>query len=508
MTNEKRSVFAVPELVLAFFIVVSNIIWTVQCSLLQSVLSIDIYETIVWGSQMQLGHSKHPPLSGWIGYFASWSTGHSDWGMYLIAQLCLGAGVFFTFKLARLFFDRYRAATAALMLYLLVYYTPSEMKFSTYFVEIAIAPAAAYALLSALRGGKIWQWLILGALCALGILNKYSFGLILAGFALIVLTRREYRRSLLTAGPYLAALVFLLVISPHLKWLWDHDFVCFKHVGGRLDETHSPLMPLYVLGMTLYPAVAETLALALALAEFPFRSGQKPEAGGFFVRLKAHCREAFAASRSALDREALHFSALITLLPGAVYLILSLCNTDIILMWLCSVFSASGIMVLALFPVKIDRRVFKRFAVLLSLYIALVFAATTADSLFRTTSSMHLNAGDVVRNADDFWRAHTAEPVRVVVGGLRYAALYSHYSAGHPPVCEPDDALMIDLYRERIRRHGALLIGSRESDFADFLKRAGVKVDFTRRVGGCRSLLGRSREKAFFVGYLPPGSGI
>ena len=267
-TDEKRSISATPEFVLALFIIGSNIIWTVQCSLLQSVLSIDIYETIVWGSQMQLGHSKHPPLSGWIGYFASWVTGHSDWGMYLIAQLCLGTGVFFSFKLARLFFDRYRAVVSALMLYLLIFYTPSEMKFSTYFVEIAIAPAAAYALLKALRDGKIWRWLILGVLCALGILNKYSFGLIMAGFALIVLTRREYRKSLLTAGPYLAGIVFLLVISPHLKWLWDHDFVCFKHVGGRLEEEHSALMPLVVVSDRRYFISADAFNFAGSTLNF------------------------------------------------------------------------------------------------------------------------------------------------------------------------------------------------------------------------------------------------
>ena len=506
MDNAKRSILATPEAVLALFILTSNLIWTLQCSLLQSVLSIDIYETIVWGSQLQWGHSKHPPLSGWIGYFASWVTGHSDWGMYLIAQLCIGAGVFFSFKLARLFFDRYRAAMAALMLYLLIFYTPSEMKFSTYFVEIAIAPAAAYALLNALREGKIWRWLILGALCALGILNKYSFGLIMAGFALIVLTRREYRKSLLTAGPYLAVLVFALVIAPHLKWLWEHDFVCFKHVGGRLDEEHSPFMPLLVAAVTLYPVAAEFLALAVAA--FPSREQLHGQRGGYFARVAAGYREIFSHAKTPSDREALHFSALLTLLPGAVYLVLSFCGTDIILMWMCSVFSASGIMVLAIFPLEIDRRIFRRFAVLLSIYIALVFAVTTVDALCRTTISMHLDPADVVRQSDALWRKHTAEPVRVVVGGLRYAALYSHYSAGHPPVCEPDDEIMIDLYRERIRRHGALLIDSSEDDFVDFLKRAGAEVRFVRCRVGCRSLLGRRREKTVCIGYLPPGSGI
>ena len=160
--NMRRSWFDFPERVLWGFILCSIIAWTLQCSLLQSVLGIDIFETIVWGEQLQWGYSKHPPLSGWLGYFCSWATGHADWGMYLAAQLCIGAGVFFTFKTARMFFDRYRAATAALLLYSLLYYTPSEMKFCTYLVEIAVAPAASYLLLESLRKNRWYHWLAFG----------------------------------------------------------------------------------------------------------------------------------------------------------------------------------------------------------------------------------------------------------------------------------------------------------------------------------------------------------
>ncbi|MBP5531191.1 MAG: glycosyltransferase family 39 protein, partial [Lentisphaeria bacterium] len=258
--GKKRSLFDRPEMVLGVFIVVSMAIWTLQCSLLQRVFGIDIYETIVWGEQLQLGHSKHPPLSGWLGYFFSWVTGHRDWGLYFAAQLCIGLGVFFTFLTARQFFDRYRAAAAALLLYFLFYYTPSEMKFCTYLVEIALAPLASYLLIKGLRENKWGQWALFGAVCGLGVLNKYSFGLIMAGFALVVLTRKEYLRRLASPWPYFAVPVFLAVVYPHLEWLIEHDFVCLGHVGGRLDEKHSIFMPLVVVCMSLYPALMEAAA--------------------------------------------------------------------------------------------------------------------------------------------------------------------------------------------------------------------------------------------------------
>lgn len=506
--KKENSIWDHPDRVLAGFIFSTIVLWTLQCSLLQSVLSIDIYETIVWGGQMQWGHTKHPPLSGWIGYFFSWATGHSDWGMYFAAQFCLGLGVWFTFRLARLFFDGYRAAVAALMLYLLFFYTPSETKFSTYFVEIAIAPLAAYTLLLAVREGSLPRWLSLGAICALGILNKYSFGLILAAFALIVLSRREYRRSLATPGPYLAFLVFLLMISPHLKWVYEHNFICFTHVAMRMEETHSRLMPLMVLGVAAYPLLAELLALMLA--KFPFgargKGAEEREENGF-RRALGFPRHFFAeGARTEEDRKALHFAAILTLFPAAFYFTISLFGSDIILMWMCTIFSASGIMILALFPVGIDRVVFRRFSMILVIFIACVFAATTADSLLRTSITMHLNPGEVVRQTEAFWRRHSpCDPVPVVVGELRYAALFSHYSDAHPPVCEVEDEIMFHLYRDTIRHHGALLLSNRPEDFDLFYKWSGrEKVKLTRYFVNCRSLLGEHRKKRFFVGYLPP----
>ena len=501
---KSRSIFDRPELVLGGLVVVAMVAWTLQHSLLQKVFGIDIYETIVWGEELQLGHSKHPPLSGWLGYFFSWVTGHRDWGLYLASQLCLGAGIFFTFLTARQFFDRCRAAAAALLLYLFYYMPHQEMKFCTYLVEIALAPLAAYLLIKGLRQNKWWQWLLLGAVCGLGILNKYSFGLIMAGFLIVVLARREYRRRLASPWPYLAVLVFLAVISPHLKWLIDHHFVCFRHVGSRLDEKPSRLMPLMVVVMTLFPLAIEAGAMILALVpRFP-KSGD-----GRVARWFRSWRTLDSWPPAARNREALYFAGVISLLPGAVYLLLSLTGTDIILQWLCSVASLSGIMVVALFPVEVDRRLFKRLTILAAVLVAIFFVGTTADLLCRTTNSSHIDPAPVVAAAETFWKENSGsdEPIPVVVGGLRFAALVDHYSGQHPPVCEPDDDVMIDLYREKIRKHGALLIDAGERDFDGFLKRAGgVKVKFKHCPIRYRARFGKTKKREFVLGYLPPGT--
>ena len=497
-----RSWSEYPERVLGYFIGFSLIVWTLQCSLLQKILGLDVLETILWGDQPAWGYSKHPPLSGWIGGLFARASGHGDWAMYLAAQLCISIGIFFTFKLARLFFDRYRATVSALLLYFLFYYTPSWMKFSTYFVEIAIAPAAAYFLLRALRGDRLIDWVLMGVSCGLGLLNKYSFGLILLGFALVVLTRADYRRRLTSPGPYLAALLCILVFLPHLKWLWENDFVCFQHVDERLSEEHDFLMPLCVLAAALYPMLTEALAVAAVLLP-PFGAvWRKPQT------LWEKFRSLDGWERCPADREALHFSAILSLTPGVFYLLLSLTGTDIILMWLCSVASCSGVAVMALCPVKSDARFFRRLTWLLAIYIGVIFVITTADAAFRTTTSMHLDPHDVIATGEKFWHRHTAEPLRVVVGGLRYAAIFDHYSPRHPLGCESDDDLSIRLHRAQIERYGALIIDSKRRDLNPFLKRIDTPIVLEKHELHYRSLLGKPESRTLYMGYLPPGTKI
>ena len=500
----KKTAFDRPEFILGVLVVAAMIAWTLQHSLLQRVFGIDIYETIVWGEEFQWGHSKHPPLSGWLGYFFSWVTGHRDWGLYLASQLCFGVGIFFTFLTARQFFDRYRAAAAALLLYFFYYMPHQEMKFCTYLVEIAIAPLAAYLLIKGLRQNKWWQWLLLGAVCGLGILNKYSFGLVMAGFVLVVLTRKEYLRRLASPGPYLTILAFLAVISPHLKWLVEHNFVCFGHVGSRLEGPRNVLLPLLVLGMALFPLAMEAFVLVLALLP-----GAPRRDGGKWFSLAGW-------DSAARNREALHFAGIISLLPGMVYLSLSLLNMDIILMWFCSVASLSGIIVVSLLPVEIDRRLFKRLSILSAVFVMAFFIGTTVDLMFRTNKRLHIYPGPVVAAAEKFWKEKSGsdEPIPVVVGGLRFAALVDHYSAQHPPVCDPEDKIMIALYRERIRQRGALLIDSDKKDFDEFLKHCrfeggeGIKVDFKEFQVEARAPFGKKKKREFVLGYLPPGTEL
>ena len=76
-------------------------------------------------------------------------------------------------------------------------------------------------------------WLLAGLLVGLSMLAKYHGIFVLAGTFLFLLTSRAHRRQLLTAGPYLGAIVALACLAPVVLWNREHGWASFAFQGGR-----------------------------------------------------------------------------------------------------------------------------------------------------------------------------------------------------------------------------------------------------------------------------------
>jgi len=483
-----------PHRMLLGFMALSMAVWTIQCSLLQNILGLDILETISWGETFAWGSFKHPPLSGWLGGLASRLSGHRDWSLYLLAQCCIVTGVWFTYRTARLWFDEYRAATAALLLYFLHYYTPSWMKFSTYFVEMAVAPMAVWSFFAALKRHKLRYWAYFGVFCALGLLNKYSFGLQMIGLGIVFFSCREYRRELRRPGIWIAAKICIVLLIPHVHWLYTHDFICFTHIAHRLKDVPDRFLSLAVLGTGIYPiAVA---AAALLIARFlPPRLDPPPEG---FARMP----------------EVLRWSLILTLLPPLCYFVLAACGEDVILMWLCPTASWCGVAVLAAMPFAVDRRIYLRLGGLLGIFFVIVLIGTTADLLCRSGFRLHADPAVLVERAESTWKEHSSEPIPLLCGERFYICAVQNYSKTRPPVCETGDPLRFQECREILEKKGALILVDHRSypEMNEQLKQAGFPP--LPPMEKCKvitmpyqALLGKEKKDWMFCICYPPVKG-
>ncbi|MBQ7696856.1 MAG: glycosyltransferase family 39 protein [Lentisphaeria bacterium] len=480
-----------PRRVLILALSTASVAWILQYALLQKMVGLDVMEAVTWGLQGDVwGNVKHPPLSGWVALFFYRLSGGADWGLYLAAQVCVWAGVLFTWRLARLFWDEYRAGTAAFLLCFMYYYVPSPMKFSTYFVEMALMPAVAWAFFRAMQRKDILSYLLLGLFSGLGVLNKYSIALLFLSIGAVMLIEPEYRKELKTWRPYLALGLFLLVISPHLHYLVTHDFCCISHMGHRIEESRPWYDPILVFISAVSPTVLAVLVLSAA---FLFRRGKSEAA--------------------VPDRRVFRWSLIFCALPAVLFLTASFCGETVVMLWFSSLASFTGIMVVAFWPRRIDEKVFRNLCWFWVIYAISWFIATGYPLLCRSGARAHTDPRAVTRAALEFWaRESGGKPLRLVAGDRWYGCMMVLYSGRSPRLCEIHKELGEHWrkgFLDRIDAEGALVIGSREENFAAFAKafeeKTGYAIDLSRRITYTyKAPRGKRRERSFLVSRIPP----
>ena len=83
------------------------------------------------------------------------------------------------------------------------------------------------------RNPELAYWCLLGFAVGFGLLTKYTMAFFYPCAFLFLLFSKERRSLLMTKGPYVAALVSLLVFSPVILWNANHDWVTLRHTAGQ-----------------------------------------------------------------------------------------------------------------------------------------------------------------------------------------------------------------------------------------------------------------------------------
>ena len=132
-----------------------------------------------------------------------------------------------------------------------------------------------FLLFRLVRTQKPVYWIWIGIVAGIGILNKHTMLIFSAGVFLALLVTRD-RRWLATMYPYLAALIALVIILPHILWQYQHDWPLVRHMK-ELQETQlvNVRMDLFMLEqfMMNFPAVLVWL-VALVYLVF-YRESEK-----------------------------------------------------------------------------------------------------------------------------------------------------------------------------------------------------------------------------------------
>ena len=73
--------------ILILFLFSHLVIWTLVPSISNNNLPLDTIEALAWGSNIDWGFSKHPPLSAFVVEIFYQIFGSQDWAYYFLSQL-------------------------------------------------------------------------------------------------------------------------------------------------------------------------------------------------------------------------------------------------------------------------------------------------------------------------------------------------------------------------------------------------------------------------------------
>ncbi len=224
------------------FVTTHLILWTVVPTITNSNLPLDTIEALAWGSNLDWGFNKHPPLSAFFPEVFFQIFGPQDWAYYFLSQIFVVVSFFIIFKLSQ---EILNDGTLSLLSVFLIggiyFYNFTTPEFNVNVCQLPFWCLTVYYTWKIYNSKKIelYDCILLGAAAAFGILSKYLFIYLLVAIDLLFAYLIFFKKSKKFDFKYLVSLeVFFLILIPHLIWLFNNDFITIKYGFARagLDE--------------------------------------------------------------------------------------------------------------------------------------------------------------------------------------------------------------------------------------------------------------------------------
>ena len=221
-----------------------------------------------YAQHMDLSFYDHPPMVAWLIWLGTSILGHNEFGVRIGALICGLISMGYLYALTQNLYDKSTAMRAVLLLTIL------PLGFATGILMTPDAPLVAawaatlYYMERALIANQNSAWLGMGIAFGLGMLSKYSLGLLGIAALVFVIIDPTARRWMLRPHPYLAAVLAVILFSPVIIWNYENNWASFSFQSNRVlaDTYEFSVHKLIAHIMILLTPVG---FLAAALAFFP-----------------------------------------------------------------------------------------------------------------------------------------------------------------------------------------------------------------------------------------------
>ncbi|HEY5264315.1 MAG TPA: glycosyltransferase family 39 protein [Steroidobacteraceae bacterium] len=212
-----------------------------------------------------MGYLDHPPMVAWLIRLGTAAFGQTEFGVRVGALCCGAITSIFTYKLTRNLFGEACALAALVLAQTLPFFFLSGMLMTPDAPLTAAWAASLFFLERALVAGRADAWWRAGICLGLGMISKYSIGLLVPVTIGFMLWDPKSRQWWLRWEPYAAALIALAIFSPVIVWNAEHEWASFVfQTSRRLAE--APRFALHKLIASTLVLLTPTGVLAVALA--------------------------------------------------------------------------------------------------------------------------------------------------------------------------------------------------------------------------------------------------
>ena len=387
-------------------------LWTLIPTISNTNLPLDTIEALAWGSNLDWGFNKHPPLSAFAVEFFYSIFGANDWSYYLLSQIFVTITFFFVWKFSNeIFEDKLYSLLSVLALAGIYYYNFTTPEFNVNVSQLPFWALCVYFFWKSLNSNNKAYWILLGIFSALGFLSKYLFIYLLAAFFFyFFLNLKKFKKSI--PNYFLSLIIFLFLLIPHFIWLFNNDFITILYGLNRSGMSEFDLLKHFINPINFL------MKQILILIPFFLL---------FFVIIKRIKFKIFLKNKKIL------FLICINLIPLSLVLITSaITGAKIRTMWITPFYLFLGTLFVEVLRKNIDMKKINRFLSIFLFFFILSPSLYLAVSIIDETKRTDYPGKEISRLVQSKWDDNFVNDIKIVVGDEWSAGNLSYHLSSRP----------------------------------------------------------------------------
>ena len=392
------------------------IIWTVVPSVTNNNLPLDTIEALAWGSNLEWGFNKHPPMSAFFPEVFYRVFGAQDWAYYLLSQIFVLIAFYFVFKFSYEILKNIKLSLISVLLLESIYfYNFTTPEFNVNVCQLPFWSLVVYYSwkIYSSKEIKFIDCFLVGLFAAVGFLSKYLFIYLLISIDLLFIYLIFIKKTKKFDFQYLITLeVFIVLIIPHIIWLFNNEFLTIMYGLKRTGLEGSSFVD-----HLMQPLIFFIKQISI-LIPFFFLIGLLIKKLKFKINLK--------------DKKLL-FLLFVNILPILLMLITSLITgSKIRTMWMTPFYLFFGILFVYLLQSQIDLKKIKLF--LYSFLFLFFFSPVLYSyiSIMKDDKRTDYPGRDIARKVQILWDQDFDKEIEFVIGDEWKAGNLSYHLKSRP----------------------------------------------------------------------------